>query len=653
MKKQILFGLLAAGMLAACSSDDSLSENQLNQYHMVEGQPAFISLGIAMPGAPQTRANDDFDDGAADEYAVKSGKLVLFKGASEETATLFGSYDVPTTFNLEGTTTDQITSSTAKFVQQIEAPNLGASEKLYAYVILNQKDNATGIDLSTGQTFATFSKKVLLAIGIANEAKGYGAENTTNGFVMTSVPFSTKQGGSNNPSGATIKTLTEINATAVYPTKEQAEASSAQVACIYVERAAVKIDVTFKTDITDPAGSLVPVTLDGWCLGNVNNGGTTGSGYYNVRQFDAAWLAYNNPENATPGTLYRFVSVDPFFSSGHAMGYRTYFGKDVNYDGRTGLIGGKVAETDHTLASGATVFTYENTFDENSQIYANTTYVSFKTTLNNGNTFWTLKGADNTAIVAEATLKDKLSSNIDAQLSTKITEIKNKIEAAITADLAGTNTIGATTGVTFKLKHDITLNAKDANANVTYSDKLALDEVKVDGSDATTAQLAAINALIYESSTTIADKLAANLTDYTADVVTEYTDGVTYYATRIAHFGNNETPWSAPAEAFGNYAKIYPTTGVSGHVSPETPVTYGTNRADAWLGRWGILRNNWYSLSVTNITGIGDALPVDYTGTSPLTPGGTPDDNPDPKYYIAAHIHILPWVKRAQSVVLK
>lgn len=647
MKKQFFFSMLAAtAMLASCGSDDAVVSGVDNQYNMVAGQPAFISLGIAMPSNNGTRANDNYQDGVDAEYAVKSGKLVLFKGASEMTATLFGQYDIPTsTFALDGTST-AITSSNTKYVQEITAPNLTSAENLYAYVILNQEGNATGLDLSLGQTYEAFSKKVFKAIGIANEAKGYGAENTTNGFVMTSVPYSLAAAGTAAPAlGTKCTSLSKINASEVYDTQAAAAAAPA-AACIYVERAAVKVDVTFSSSIVDPAGSAANVTLTGWGLGNTNN---SASGYYNVRQVEDSWLQLFNEQCGTSTIKYRFASVSPFFSTGHDMGYRTYWGSDVNYDGKSGLNNAKMVDADYALASGASTFTYENTFDENSQIFANTTYVGFKTVLNDGATFYTIDGANNTALDL-ATLKTKLASNVDAQISTSIATIKAGITAAINADLSGANTIGGTS-VSYDLVHNVTVSAKNpTTAKCTYTDKLALANVKVDGAAATSAQLTAINALIYTGVQTIAEKLDETLGGYTPDVVNEYTGGVTYYAVRIAHFGDTETPWSTDASSFGDYAKIYPTTGQS---LDATPVNYGASRKAAWLGRWGILRNNWYSLNVTNIQGIGDAVPVDYSDTTNAdSPGNTPDDNPKPKYYISAQIHILPWVKRIQGVVL-
>lgn len=660
MKKLILFGLLAAGMLAACSSDDSLSEN--TQYNLVEGQPAFINIGIAMPSSPATRANDEFDDGDATEYAVKSGMLILFKGANEADAVAFGTYAIDPTdaFSLE-TGSTQITSTSKKYVQEIKAPNLGTGENLYAYVILNNENNVSPA-ITVGSTkFSDFSKTVFKAIGIAAEADGYGAINS-DGLVMTNVPLATNGGGVAAPAtGTEIYTLAKIDPSAIYDTQAAAIAGTA-TACIYVERAAVKVQATMADTFTDPTDNTKKVKLLGWALGNTNSSAT---GYYNTRQFETAWMPYVNNQvlAANANIKYRFVSKDALFgSSDHAVGYRTYFGKDVNYTfasgttGSNGLINGAVADADHTYATGDVVYTYENTFDENSQLFGNTTYVSFKTELNGGADFYTIESARNSAL-NETNLKTTLGKNIGNAKVTEINTLKTAISAAIAADLSGTSTIitadgtvTPTSSVEFTLGHKVTLGTYDATTgHVAYTDELEFTSLTIDGAAASPAATTAINALIIDGDP-ISDKLADIFSGYAPDVVNKYVGGVTYYAVRIAHFGDTETPWNAANDSHDVYDKIYPSNGQALGV---TPSDYGTNRTNAWLGRWGIVRNNWYTINVTGVTGIGDAVPVDYSGVATGTPGNTPDDNPEPKYYVAAHIHILPWVLRTQGAELK
>lgn len=96
-----------------------------------------------------------------------------------------------------------------------------------------------------------------------------------------------------------------------------------------------------------------------------------------------------------------------------------------------------------------------------------------------------------------------------------------------------------------------------------------------------------------------------------------YVKGVSYYIARIKHF-NELTPWSAGDE------------------------TYNNQNID-WLGRYGVLRNNWYELSVNSVSGPG----------YPDIPEVKPTEPDDENYkYINVEVKILDWAKRSQSIDL-
>ena len=98
--------------------------------------------------------------------------------------------------------------------------------------------------------------------------------------------------------------------------------------------------------------------------------------------------------------------------------------------------------------------------------------------------------------------------------------------------------------------------------------------------------------------------------------ISTYLNGEAYYIARIKHF-NELTSW--------------------------TPGTvYGTDNA-AFLGRYGVLRNNWYELSVNKVSGLG------YPDVPEVKPT-VPDDEND--QYINVSVKILDWAKRSQSVDL-
>lgn len=98
--------------------------------------------------------------------------------------------------------------------------------------------------------------------------------------------------------------------------------------------------------------------------------------------------------------------------------------------------------------------------------------------------------------------------------------------------------------------------------------------------------------------------------------ISTYLNGEAYYIARIKHF-NELTSWT-------------PGTG------------YGTDNA-AYLGRYGVLRNNWYELSVNKVSGLG------YPDVPEVKPT-VPDDEND--QYINVSVKILDWAKRSQTVDL-
>ena len=98
--------------------------------------------------------------------------------------------------------------------------------------------------------------------------------------------------------------------------------------------------------------------------------------------------------------------------------------------------------------------------------------------------------------------------------------------------------------------------------------------------------------------------------------ISTYLNGEAYYIARIKHF-NELTPWT-------------PGTG------------YGTDNA-AFLGRYGVLRNNWYELSVNKVSGLG------YPDVPEVKPTVPDDEN---SQYINVSVKILSWAKRSQSVDL-
>lgn len=99
--------------------------------------------------------------------------------------------------------------------------------------------------------------------------------------------------------------------------------------------------------------------------------------------------------------------------------------------------------------------------------------------------------------------------------------------------------------------------------------------------------------------------------------INTYLEGETYYIARVKHFGDVLTKWNS-GESYGTKNKEY-------------------------LGRYGMLRNNWYELTVGNVYGPG------YPGVPPVDPTLPDDEN---EKYLSVSVKILSWAKRSQSVDL-
>ncbi|MDE5998130.1 MAG: Mfa1 fimbrilin C-terminal domain-containing protein, partial [Muribaculaceae bacterium] len=119
------------------------------------------------------------------------------------------------------------------------------------------------------------------------------------------------------------------------------------------------------------------------------------------------------------------------------------------------------------------------------------------------------------------------------------------------------------------------------------------------------------------------------------DQVFVYQGGKTFYEVRIKHFGDDLTPWTARETA----------STIDQSYGPADDETKFRTRNNKYLGRYGIVRNNWYDLQIDKITKLGDPQdPAKWDGSWP----GKPDDNKDE--YIAVILRVLSWAKRTQSV---
>lgn len=382
---------------------------------------------------------------------------------------------------------------------------------------------------------------------------------------------------------ASPTTLVTIDKENIYSSKEKAEAGTS-AATVYVERGVAKMSVNDpKTKTVRDKATDTPtqstVKFNNWAL-DITNKKT-----YAVHNIDD--LSTDFPDIWTTP---RFIGTNS----------RVYWGKDPNYN-LDNLNTGKEAEREKEFnfikaTSGInktfteSAYCLENTFNLANMYQGQTTRVIFKATYtpkdDAGNpladkdgTFYTIGNMTN--ILNEAALK------------TAVNTAATSVLPGCTVDYTNLKQEGS---------HVITLaDIKDSTDKTLVADK--------DYSGKTGTQI------VKE----INDKLG--LIDGAGHAeamvgINTYAQGVTYYIARVKHFGSL-TPWN------------------SGE-------SYGTDNVK-YLGRYGMLRNNWYDLTVGNVYGPG------YPGVPPVDPNQPDDEN---EKYLSVSVKILSWAKRSDTVDL-
>ena len=593
MRIKHFFGLaVLAAMTASCSSNNDLVNGGNGEN---ETGASYASITINLPTTSGTRAAyDDFNEGTASEYAVNDATLLIFEkdGSSEneykfvEQASLGNLEPWKKDNDANGITTE------ATITAQLNKATVGNNNNYYALVILNNKDknDAEKVTLPTGTI--TYGKWNVAASATA------ALVDNTKGFYMANAPeFTTKD----------VEPTTLVPIKGIYRTKEEAQSKPGTT--VHVERGLAKVTVGknststkdyFGADGANATGTKYSsdnVQITKWALDVTNTksfpvhvtsglqAGTTSKGE-TVPAYAEIW---SNTPGTTAATS-RFVSQLPATDAFK----RVYWGIDPNYStnymsveackGAFNVLGnaeitGDVANPQYCL---------ENTFDIEHMQQGQTTRVVFKAK-------YTPKDfADNETFY-------KIGNNTDIWNKTKLeAQIKAKAQEVLSETDAD--------------KVTVKLNATENDIAGTAGTKiLKVENVQHNGANVLPEQINAINVKLGLKDATTTDPIVG---------IATYVSGDSYYIARIKHFGDDLTPWAA-----GND-------------------TYGENN-DAnntkYLGRYGVLRNNWYDLTVNSISGPG------YPDVPEVKPD-TPDDE-DTKY-INVSVKILDWAKRSQTLDL-
>ena len=405
----------------------------------------------------------------------------------------------------------------------------------------------------------------------------------TDNFYMANAPL--------NESGS-VTTLVTIDKNNIYATKTEAE-SGTKAANVYVERGVAKMSVAAPGTITvkDKANPTITtnseVTFSKWAL-DITNQKT-----YAVHNIDGL-----SKDFSTIWTTARFTGTNK----------RVYWGKDPNYDmtelnnadnpgdtKRSKEFNFINATSDINLDFGKSTYCLENTFNLANMYQGQTTRVIFKATYapkdNAGHslaegdgTFYTI--GNMTTILKEADLETAVNAAATSVLPGCVVEYANlKKEGS----------------------HVITLEDIKENASSTTH----LDGATPYGTSSKTG-----NEIVANINAKLGLNDGAGRTEAMVGINT-YLKGETYYIARVKHFGDALTEW-------------------------KSGENYGTDYGK-YLGRYGMLRNNWYELKVGNVYGPG------YPGVPPVDPTQPDDEN---EKYLSVSVKILDWAKRSYTTDL-
>lgn len=580
-----------AAMTASCSSNEDLGTAGTGTNEAGVGYVAF-NINLPTQSGSSSRAgsaNDQFDAGTPNEYDVKDATLLIFEGADEANAQFKGAYTLNTAPWKDNGQTDNITTTSATIVKQIDTP--ASSDHCYALVVLNKNDVFT-VD-ETAKTITLKGAAATFSGTYKNFAESLSEENLTNkGFYMANAPLASKAGGATDPAGAIINTLATLDGK-IKETESEAKGAPAQ---IYVERGVAKVtmqntstpatvDGSTKSDGT----SSVDFKITSWVLDNTNKK------TYLVRSTDGfgEWTSlFSNSTSLLAANKYRFVGSNAVA----ANLYRTYFAKDANFD-QTGnsaalTAGDLVTNPNPTFVdkfgNANPQYCFENTFDAACQNDRYTTRVLIKAKLNSGETFYVFNGDQNTIYPIDK-VKDEIKKYYlienEAWIKANVTPAPTKSEVdGDDLDVEITDDAGKVSITSISFKPGVTVSSS-ATVPTHYDEVL-----KRIGS------------------------------------IDEYKNGESYYFVRIKHFGDDMTPWNTDETTKPSTSSIYPVD----------------HQAENYLGRYGVLRNNWYDIAVEGVKGLGSAV----------VPKVTPNTDDELKSYIAVKINVLSWAKRTQSVVL-
>lgn len=637
--KALFCGIAAAAMFTACSNDEPNGGNTPETGgELSDG--GYITVGINLPkqaaggmhARQRTNANDQFDHGTANEYAVKNAMLLIFTGsdaAGESNAVFHSAYDLTMTPGGVNGPSNPDANITTTYLKTVHLNDIEDSDYLWGLVLVNYDNIVTKKTLfqpsQDGLKPDDQFKGLISELSLNNNAltkdatkfeaiQGYITDNpfiNDGYFFMTNAVVSTANADA--AAAGTVYTLQKIGLASSVAKPTEAEAQAYPAASFYVERAVAKATLVAESATTtgDLADNNITIKSVQWVLDN------TEPKSYIVRNVgDNSYIAYK--QAGLPKRFVGTVQIGTTALQPIANLYRHYWAIDPQYDRKAttlntavsaGMENSDIAVGLFKAAGSANPqYCHENTFNVANMTHQNTTRALLKVTFDlpegNDGYLYTVNNLQSAGNIF-CKQSDATSNVVKAIIESHY--VRDAIKAA--------------------LKSGQTITINEGNVD----DYLTID-FKVN----------AKSNLVYVNSVSFKDNAAYNATpaafDLNSDLVknvnasfqvVRYDGGVAYYEIRFKHFGDEYTPWLKA----NNPSSMQ-----------STAEAYDNNEND-YLGRWGMVRNNWYEINLNSIKQLG--MPV--IGQLNVTTDDTPDDDKIVEKWLSFKINILSWAKRVQN----
>lgn len=619
--------MLLTLLLAACYDyeQDATAEEQpvdiLSRFN-AEGK-AYLTIQIPIGNGASTRATsfDDFsfDDGSVDEYKVKDIYILMFAGSSESNATFASAYKVETPTMSKSPFAQITTTATIA----INDANLNSGNKLFPFVVVNNNSSAISAFSMESVTFAnngsavtltggssTFSELANVSIAKYVDEEGY--------FLMTNATLA----DDNDVSQARVFRLPELDPDYFFPTEDLAKEHPAGQ--INVERLSAK--ATVENGLTAKEGKYV-------VLGNEYATFDSDDLSFALDNYNRNSYAYRHLASVDYVRMVESTAITPF----SPQSYRTYWAEDVNYSGSSGLTFvpyatylsyTDVQKSAFWKSTGSNAYCAENTFDVSHMQDDCTTSVLVRLKLNNGGDFYT------TSVTGQDIIFQPPTNDLSEEGTSASESFVRRRSKVVTYDGSKTATIDDYLR-TWLMEQSAALRnwVRDYAGNEKKHLKIEVSGNAETGlATATLSQTAQTSGTGFNKFESLTDAYAetggVTLKAYLQALLNSltikfYDDGYCYYRVLIRHFDDTQTPWSSAASMTDN-----------------TPaVVYGGD-AEKYLGRYGMVRNNWYNISINSVTHVG----------SPIIPPLTTNADDKVEQLLNATLHISGWEKHEQNL---